>query len=69
MDYKPYTPDHVSNSFDDVVQGAHVDSATTASLQYPANVAFAEVPLGLLKVSSAAPGTSYKVTVQAIYEM
>ncbi|HIA03812.1 MAG TPA: hypothetical protein EYN66_18225, partial [Myxococcales bacterium] len=48
MDYKPYTPDHKSNHFDETVQGGQVDSATSATTAYPPNTMIMDVPLGIL---------------------
>ena len=81
MDYKPYTPDHVTNSYDVKVQGAATSSATTGTsntavpasgtsetTHYPPMSAWMDVPLGLLEVTSGA-SSSFSLTVEAIYEM
>jgi hypothetical protein len=82
MDYKPYTPDHVTNSFDVKVEGCLISSLTTGtstnaapaapntstSNHYPPNAAVMDVPLGLLQVTSDL-GSSFSLTVEAIYEM
>jgi hypothetical protein len=68
LDYKPYTPDDHTNSFDDLVQGCQINSATTATSQYPMVTAVMDVPLGMLKIQSA-NGNNLQVDVLAIYEM
>ena len=69
MDYKPYTPDHKTNSYDELIQGADVNATTSATSQYPPAADTVEVPLGLLKVVSGANLTGFSITVEAIYEM
>ena len=67
-DYKPYTPDDHTNVFDEFVQGAQINSATTADTQYPMVSAVMDVPLGMLKIE-AVDGTNLQVDVLSIYEM
>jgi len=68
MDYKPYTPDDQTNVFDDLVEYCQLDSATTATTQYPPLTSVADVPLGLLKVNGA-DGNYIRIDVLSIYEM
>ena len=68
LDYKPYTPDDHTNNFDVLVQGAQINSVTSATSQYPQVTAIMDVPLGLLKIASA-NGNNLQVDVLAVYEM
>lgn len=67
MDYKPYTPDDHTNTFDDLVLGGTIGVNTTGA-NYPPNTTVMDVPLGLLKISAPA-GSSFRLRVLAIYEM
>ncbi len=66
LDYKPYTPDDHTNSFDDLVQGAEIDAASVG--EYPPLTAVLDVPMGLLKIEGAI-STNLQIDVMAIYEM
>ena len=66
MDWKPYTPDNSTNTYDDVWSCAKVKSTTTGD--YPHTSDVCDIPLGLLKIESTA-GNSFRIDVQAIYEM
>lgn len=66
MDWKPYTPDNETNSYDQVWACAKVKSTTTGD--YPHTSDVCDIPLGLLKVESAA-GNAIRIDVEAIYEM
>ncbi len=68
LDYKPYTPDDHTNSFDDLVQGAQINSVTSATSAYPMVSAVMDVPLGMLGIS-ASNDTNLQVDVLSIYEM
>lgn len=68
MDYKPYTPDHKTNTFDDLFEACSVDQATTATTQWPYVSEVIDVPLGLLKID-ATPTAQFSVELLAIYEM
>jgi len=68
FDYKPYTPDDETNTFDDLVQGAQINSVTSATSQYPMVSAVMDVPLGMLKIDTA-NGNNLQVDVLSIYEM
>lgn len=69
MDYKPFTPDHKPSSFDDLYDGCTVAAARAAAADnYPPNVAYMDVPLGLLKISGTSLNT-FNLTVEAVYEM
>jgi len=68
LDYKPYTPDDHANNFDELVQGAQINSVTSATSAYPMVSAVMDVPLGMLKIATA-DGNFLQVDVLAIYEM
>jgi hypothetical protein len=68
MDWKPYTPDHVSNSFDHLTLGGTVDAGTSATSQYPTNSVVVDIPLGLAKLDGD-DDTVFRFDVLAIYEM
>lgn len=68
MDFKPYTPETATNSFDDLVQLCKVSTATSAALQYPPVTDIIDVPLGLMKIV-AADNSVFQIDVLAIYEM
>ena len=68
MDYKPYTPDHKTNTFDDLFEAASVSQATSAVEQWPLNSEVIDVPLGLLKISSS-ENNLFSIELLAIYEM
>jgi len=79
MDFKPYTPETSTNSFDTLVQHCKVSSFTTgtvpaaagvtASNHYPPVTDIIDVPLGLLKIESVALDTVFQIDVLAVYEM
>jgi len=56
MDWKPYTPDNSTNTYDDVWSCAKVKSTTTGD--YPHTSDVCDIPLGLLKIESTA-GNSF----------
>lgn len=66
MDWKPYTPDNETNTYDDLWQVAKVKSTTTGD--YPHTSDVCDIPLGLLKVETS-DGNAIRVDVEAIYEM
>ncbi len=68
MDYKPYTPDHKTNTFDDLFEAASIDQATTATAQWPYSSEVIDVPMGLLKID-ASVDAQFSVELLAIYEM
>ena len=68
MDWKSYTPDHVSNSFDHLTLGGTVDAGTSATSQYPTNSVVVDIPLGLAKLDGD-DDTVFRFDVLAIYEM
>jgi hypothetical protein len=68
MDWKPYTPDHQLNTFDELMEGCQVDAATTATSQYPPVSAVFDAPCGLIKVG-AADTMIFRFDILAIYEM
>jgi len=79
MDYKPYTPDHSGNIFDEEVQLAQISSLTggsvpvapgaTTSDHYPPLEDIIDVPLGLLALTADSSSCQIQVDVLAIYEM
>jgi len=68
MDYKPYTPDKSTNTFDDFFEACALDQATTATTQWPYVSEVIDVPLGLLKID-ASVDAQFSVELLAIYEM
>lgn len=68
MDFKPYTPETSTNTFDELVQYCVVSNATSASFQYPPVSDVIDVPLGLMKIV-AADDSKFQIDVLAIYEM
>lgn len=68
MDYKPYTPEDQTNSFDSLVEYCKVSPSTLATTQYPPNSATFEAPLGLVQVAGA-NGDIFRVDILSIYEM
>jgi hypothetical protein len=68
MDWKPYTPDHVTNNFSELCEAGTVSTATSATSQYPPVSYDCEVPLGLLMINHDQSG-SFRIDVLAISEM
>jgi len=68
MDWKPYTPDHSTNVYDELTLGCQVDAGTSATSQYPPVSAVVDIPLGLAKLDGA-DTTIFRFDVLAIYEM
>ena len=68
MDWKPYTPDHIPNKFDELTLGGTVDAGTSATSQYPTNSVVVDIPLGLAKLDGD-DDTVFRFDVLAIYEM
>jgi len=77
MDYKPYTPDHSGNIFDEEVELCSVASSITNSPiapdvvtpLYPPGEDVIDVPLGLLQIVADSTSCNIQVDVLAIYEM
>lgn len=85
MDYKPYTPDHMTNNYDVKVQGAATSSATTGTGTSDTSTPAAGTstsetshypPLSAwmdvplgLLQVTSGPSSSFSLTVEAIYEM
>jgi hypothetical protein len=68
MDYKPYTPDHSTNTHDETIQLGEISSVTSAIVQYPPQSVVVDAPLGLIGLAATA-SSNLQVEVLAIYEM
>jgi len=67
MDYKPYTPDHLTNTYDDLIELCNVDAASVG--EFPPMEEIIDVPLGLLGILGDSSSCNFRIDVLAIYEM